>query len=53
MRFTCLLLTLLLLNSRNEISDLGISSASVSTDLATAEIWLALNPLVQWNSFYQ
>ncbi len=39
--------------SRNEIRDLGISSTSVSTDLATAEIRLALNPRLQWNSFYQ
>lgn len=39
--------------SRNEIKGLGISSASVTTDLATAEIRLALNPRVQWISFYQ
>ena len=37
----------------NEIRNLGISSASVNTDLATAEIRLALNPRVQWISFYQ
>jgi hypothetical protein len=39
--------------SRNEIKDLGITSSSVNTDLATAEIRLALNPRVQWISFYQ
>lgn len=37
----------------NEIRNLGIASSSVSTDLATAEIRLALNPRVQWISFYQ
>ena len=37
----------------NEIRNLGITSSSVTTDLATAEIRLALNPRVQWISFYQ
>ena len=37
----------------NEIRNLGISSSNVTTDLATAEIRLALNPRVQWISFYQ
>jgi hypothetical protein len=39
--------------SHNDIKNLGISGSSVITDLATAEIRLALNPLVQWISFYQ
>jgi Domain of unknown function (DUF5916)/Carbohydrate family 9 binding domain-like len=38
---------------RNEIKNLGVSSSNVTTDLATAEIRLALNPRVQWISFYQ
>jgi hypothetical protein len=38
---------------RNEIKDLGILSSNVTTDLATAEIRLALNPRVQWITFYQ
>jgi hypothetical protein len=37
----------------NEIRNLGISSSNVTTDLATAEIRLALNPRVQWITFYQ
>ncbi|MFM8741509.1 MAG: DUF5916 domain-containing protein, partial [Cytophagales bacterium] len=37
----------------NEINRLGILSSAVTTDLATAEIRLALNPRVQWISFYQ
>jgi hypothetical protein len=37
----------------NEIRNLGISSSNATTDLATAEIRLALNPEVQWISFYQ
>lgn len=37
----------------NEIKKLGILSTSINTDLATAEIRLALNPRVQWISFYQ
>jgi hypothetical protein len=39
--------------SHNSITSLGVSAAPVTTDLATAEIRLALNPRVQWNSFYQ
>ncbi|MFM7486138.1 MAG: hypothetical protein ACKO13_04355, partial [Cytophagales bacterium] len=37
----------------NEINRLGILSSAVTTDLTTAEIRLALNPRVQWISFYQ
>ncbi len=39
--------------SHNDIKNFGISSSSVTTDLATAEIRLALNPCLQWISFYQ
>jgi hypothetical protein len=39
--------------SHNQITNLGISRTSTTTDLATAEIRLALNPRVQWISFYQ
>lgn len=39
--------------SRNEINGLGVSSSAVTTDLATSEIRLALNPRVQWITFYQ
>jgi len=37
----------------NEIDNLGVTSSSLTTDLATAEIRLALNPRLQWITFYQ
>lgn len=39
--------------SHNNIQNLGVSASSVTTNLATAEIRLALNPRVQWISFFQ
>lgn len=39
--------------AHNELRNLGIESQSLTTDLATAEIRLALNPRLQWISFYQ
>jgi len=39
--------------SHNNIQSLGVMASSITTDLATAEIRLALNPRVQWISFYQ
>jgi len=39
--------------SRNVIRDLGVTQSAVTTELATAEIRLAVNPRIQWISFYQ